>query len=120
VLCFLFFVSVIINNGGETMQKWEYCVITGIDIRSGAMRGYYPRLYYLGLNRLLNNEKEVDLSHRGASQRPKGWENYSEAEYIAIIIAKLGSDGWEMVGTGNGNSDVGVGAHVIYFKRLLE
>jgi len=98
------------------MQKWEYCLITGVEVSSiGKFDGYYPRLYFFGLNGL---SQEVDLGNSGASQRPKGLEKVSEKEYIAHMIAKLGSEGWEMVSTGKGGR--GSGSNCIYFRRPLE
>jgi len=100
------------------MQKWEYCVITGVDNSSiGTFTGHYPRLSFLGLRGI---SEEVDLGKNAAPKRPEGWEKVSEGGYIAYTIAKLGSEGWEMVGTGTGSSTNGTGSHCIYFKRPIE
>lgn len=100
------------------MQKWEYCVITGVDSSSiGVFKGQYPKLNYFGFNGI---SQEVDLGNSAASKRPKGWEKVGEGGYIAYTIAKLGSEGWEMVGTGTGSSMQGTGTHCIYFKRPIE
>jgi len=100
------------------MQKWEYCLITGVMVSSiGKFEGRYPRLYFFGLDGL---SQEVNLGDSVASQRPKEFQKVSEGGYIAHWIAKLGSEGWEMVGTGKGDDQSGLGANSIYFRRPLE
>lgn len=91
-------------------------MLTGI-WTSSFFEGKYPQLYYFGLNGI---SKQVDLGNGAASQRPEGFKKVSEGGYIAHVIAKLGSEGWEMVGTGKGNDQNGLGSNNIFFKRPIE
>lgn len=69
------------------MQKWEYCVITGVTGDISGFLAHYPRLVYFSLNGI---SSEMDLSDGAARNRPKGWEKVSEAGYVAHVIAQLG------------------------------
>ena len=80
------------------MQKWEYCAISGIG----------------GARNLNTTEPGIwnftmDGIQDFAINRP-------EKNEVAKEIAKLGEQGWEMVGTGN----TSVITHCIYFKRPKE
>jgi hypothetical protein len=98
------------------MQKWEYCAITGIGLdTSGSLSGYNPNLHYFSLQ----GTTSVDLGNGGKSKRPQNLQAMGEGEYIAYMIAKLGQEGWEMVGTGSGQSGYGNGPLMIYFRRPL-
>lgn len=100
------------------MQKWEYLVISGVKVSSiGRFEGKYPRLTYFGLSGIT---QEVDLGNSEASKRPQGFQKMREGGYLAYIIAKLGSEGWEMVGTGKGEDQNGLGANCLYFKRPIQ
>ncbi len=101
---------------GGFMQKWEYCVITGIDTNNG-FSANYPKLYFFGTRGI---SKTVDLSNKASSQRPEGMRNVTEGGYIASIIALLGQEGWEMVGEGHVSLAAGVGYQSLYFKRQIE
>lgn len=99
------------------MQQWEYCVLSGVYSGSaGEFKGKFPKLRFFGLDGI---SQEIDMQNSAASQRPKGWEKVDERKYIAYMIAKLGSEGWEMVGTAAGSSQQGNGSHCIYFKRTI-
>jgi hypothetical protein len=98
------------------MQKWEYCVITGVDFATYGITGSYPKLSYFSINGVA---KEIDLGNSAASKRPSGMQKVSEGGYIASIIASLGQEGWEMVGVVNASS-TGTGTHGIYFRRPME
>jgi hypothetical protein len=97
-------------------QKWEYCVITGIDTSRGGFYTYYPQLTLFSLEgiRLVQ-----DLGDQSRKNRPTGWENTREVDYVAHIIAELGLDGWEMVGAGTGSSADGTGPQCLYFRRPI-
>lgn len=97
-------------------QKWEYCVITGIDVSSVGFKPHFPKLTYFSLNGI---ETQIDLGNSAASKRSENWKDVSEAGYVAHIIAKLGMEGWEMVGTGSGSSNQGTGIHCNYFRRPI-
>lgn len=101
------------------MNRWEYCVISGIKQQGSGLSGQYPIMIYFGTNGI---KQMVDLSNHGASRRPKGWEKVSEQEYISAFIAKLGQQGWEMVNAviTQYNELSEYPSHSIYFKRLIE
>ena len=102
------------------MQRWEYCVITGVKVTGiGSFEGKYPKLYYFSLAGI---DRKVDLGKSSAKTRPDGFEKVTEGGYIAATIARLGNDGWEMVGTGSHESfgQVPPESHCIYFRRLKE
>ncbi len=93
------------------MQKWEYCVITGVIHQQGRFEGHYPQLIFFGLNGIsecieLNNKLTI----------PQAFLKGPEGGYIAHTIAKLGFEGWEMVGVGSNES----GVNNLYFRRPIE
>lgn len=82
------------------MQRWQYCAIFANGMDGRAMTPKFPTLYY--------------FTDEGTRE-----EKIEGKEYHALgkIIAKLGGEGWEMVGTGDlAKTD----AHAIYFKRPLQ
>ena len=82
------------------MKNWEYCSIAPIKVIDGVYKD--TRLVRFTLDGVLKVPVvEVARTH-----------NVEDA--IAITIAKLGEDGWEMVGCGNLETDM----HTIYFKRV--
>ena len=95
------------------MQKWEYCVITGVSGGGGGFDGSYPKLNYFSKTGIV---KIVDLGNGAASERPEGMRKVSEGGYIASTIARLGQEGWEMVGMGVETASY----HCIYFRRPIE
>ena len=100
------------------MQKWEYCIITGVATdANGRFRGLNPKLYFFSLDGI---EEIYDLGDSTASERPAGWKRVNEAGYIAYTIANLGAEGWEMVGTSVESYVQGAIAHCIYFRRPIE
>jgi hypothetical protein len=88
------------------MQKWDYCVIRGIHNASNEWRVIYPRLYVFterGAELVTDFQKrEITVSEHGA---------------VAQAIARLGEDGWEMVGSANDGTG---SAHSLYFRRPRE
>jgi hypothetical protein len=98
------------------MQKWEYCVITGVTFQNMGISGNHPILEYFSINGI---EKSEDLGDKAASKRPN-LKNISEGGYIASVIARLGNEGWEMVGTGYRAYTSIDGHHCIYFRRPIE
>lgn len=89
------------------MQKWEYCAITGISALSSKLSTSYPSL--------------LQFSDQGTyvtKIRDEVIENvyFDEETLTAKRIAKLGEEGWELVGTGNTSE----GIHMLYFKRPKE
>jgi hypothetical protein len=92
----------------ETAKKWEYCSV-------------YPHNGYE--NRMGKNYVKAVISYtRGEGYSSETVEsimdydipnlNFSENHAFAKAIAKLGNDGWEMVGEGSFREQ-----QVLYFKR---
>jgi hypothetical protein len=79
------------------MQRWEYCTIGPF---KGPAEGDVPRLVQF----TREGPKTIRLD------KPLG---IGEAGTISQAIARLGDEGWEMVGCGN----VGQVLHILYFKR---
>ena len=77
--------------------KSEYCRFE--DVQSGGFVA--AKLIFF----TLEGEKVESLSADQVS---------SQRSIVAVRIAQLGDDGWEMVGTGV----TGQGAHAVYFKRM--
>ena len=84
------------------MAKWEYCLVSGMT----QVNPEFPAFYYL-------TNKGYQLAD-DFKKLPKG---VLQKDAVAILIAKLGSEGWEMVGTGSAREG---SSHCIYFKRLQE
>ena len=100
------------------MQKWEYCIITGVATdKNGMFGGLHPKLFFFLMDGI---EEEDYLVDEAAFQRPRECKNVSEAGYIAYKIAKLGLEGWEMVETSIESYTEGGVAHCIYFRRPIE
>jgi hypothetical protein len=81
------------------VQKWEYCIITGIVPWSGGIDSE-DHLQYFG-----EGSPEITyFRHTRDARRP---------QILAQTIAQLGEEGWEMVGC----AFAGVRGHHLYFKR---
>ena len=83
------------------MQKWEYRFLGPIKSVAGGFQGYYPYDGYFDDDGL----KQTSLGGRKESDR------------IASTIAKLGFEGWEMIGCGS--TGINGEGHIIYFKRPI-
>lgn len=84
------------------MQKWEYCAIT--NIKAGGhqgLRGAYD--WFVLCEFAQEGQNPVVTGNKKDSQKKLG-----------SAIAKLGLDGWEMVGCVDDQY-----GHIIYFKRPL-
>lgn len=81
------------------MQKWEYCAVIGVGREGIVFGGADPALY--------------TFNQDGTQEQRIGGKIYRE---IGKIVAKLGAEGWEMVGIG---ATHGGNYHTIYFKRPL-
>ncbi len=80
------------------MQKWEYCVVGPI------------RSNFTGVNPI-----HILITESGQeSKRIFSEKGLSEYDALAKVIAKLGNEGWDMVGCAN----AGIETHLLYFKRL--
>ncbi len=86
------------------MSKWEYCVVGPI---KNNLEGYYPKLVYL----TAQGPSAVGI-------RPQ--QGASEPEVLAMTLAQLGEEGWEMVSCGAVPFGTENDCHVIYFKRMKE
>ncbi len=77
---------------------WEYCAV---DDMRGSQNYSYPRVLFF----TPEGEKIEKLSGGGPN---------AERNKVAMKIAALGNEGWEMVGMGSVYEGAG---HVLYFKR---
>ena len=84
------------------MSQWEYCVITGISFGAG-FSTHYPHLICF--------TPDEDGWATTYFDKPRG---ESEVDRTARTIAKLGEEGWEMVGVACDDR----GRQTVYFKRL--
>ncbi len=78
-------------------SKWEYCRFE--DLQSGGFVD--AKLIFF----TPDGEKIENLAANQVS---------SQRTMVAMRIAQLGDEGWEMVGTGV----TGQGSHAVYFKRI--
>ena len=82
-------------------RKWEYCAITRASQSPSIARGVYAISYF----------------------RPAGVqvvsvdESASERGALPKAIARLGEDGWELVGEGPLEFRANIGGEALYFKR---
>jgi hypothetical protein len=81
------------------MKNWDYCTVYQVSQMEGWITGF-------GMVR------QGDFTEDGAVRQ----ELVHSPDALAQVIARLGKDGWEMVGCGN----VGDAQHAIYFKRPIE
>lgn len=88
-------------------QKWEYCAVGPVKV-SQTLEGHYPWM--------INFKNEGLYANRIQKQG-----QLNERDILAQTIAKLGDEGWEMVGMGTvpgaGSGEHNEPAHLIYFKR---
>lgn len=99
------------------MEKWEYCVISGVGFISSTLFPNYPELIFFSVDGIT---KRIDIGNNAAHKRPEKFVKASEGEYLAHIIAKLGIEGWEMIcAVSQDRSSEGIGPHCIYFRRKL-
>lgn len=87
------------------MQQWEYCVITNVGMHFHTSFPQLLRLTRQGLEPVWTYEQKV-----------KGMK---EQDVVAGLVAKLGQEGWEMVGAGSGSANIEM-FHTLYFKRPIE
>lgn len=90
------------NEGKIMKQKWEYCVIIRMPVSHPALPMFF---------RITNKGYELVEAF---DKFPKG---VLDVDVVAMLIAQLGIDGWEMVGAG---STHGGSSHSLYFKRQIE
>ncbi len=81
------------------MTKWEYCAVKGVSSQMRDLHPTFPALWYFG-------EQGVQITEL---------KSQPEKDEVAYTIAKLGMEGWEMVGGGHD----GQISHILYFKRPL-
>lgn len=83
----------------SALPRWEYCAITRAIHAPTIMRGTYAITYFRGLQVV---SVEESASERGA---------------LPKAIARLGEEGWELVGDGPIEFKGGTGGDALYFKR---
>ena len=94
-------------------QKWEYCAVTAVSThyRDNRDIGYYADIYYFNGSGIKGERIEVEYNR----------EHFSTREIaLAKAVAKLGEEGWEMIGGEPrylGSSDSSL---ILYFKRLKQ
>jgi hypothetical protein len=89
-----------------TMNRWEYCVLTGMAATDDeGFEPALPRLYLFTKDGLELVEPFDDND-----------EEMTVRDQVAYQIARLGNDGWEMVGAGTTGGGAG---HSLYFKRAM-
>ncbi len=82
-----------------SQERWEYCRFEDV-----LGKGFVPaKLVFF----TAEGEK---VDSFGADQES------SQRNIVAMRIAQLGKEGWEMVGTGI----TGQGSHAVYFKRKID
>ena len=81
------------------MPAWEYCSVVGIrsSVYDRKLTPYYPAIWQFNLDGISVIEIKGD-----------------ESKEVSRTIARLGQDGWEMVGCVHTSEF----SHAIYFKRL--
>jgi hypothetical protein len=82
--------------------QWEYCAITGAAVSPALPRGSYT-LTYFKTGGVIPIPIEEAATERGA---------------LAKAIAKLGEDGWELVGEGPFEFKQTTHGEALFFKRL--
>jgi hypothetical protein len=90
----------------QTMTRWEYCVLTGVAATDDeGFEPALPRLYLFTKDGLELVEAFDDND-----------EEMTVRDQVARQIARLGNDGWELVGAGTTGGGTG---HSLYFKRAM-
>lgn len=82
-------------------RRWEYCAITRAGQAPSLRRSAYSITYFLP-----GTARVVDVE-----------ESFSDRAALPKAIAKLGDEGWELVGEGPLEFKVGTGGEALYFKR---
>ena len=86
------------GGGGKV---WEYCAITRAGLAPSTRRSFYSISYFRP-----GGVRVVDVDE-GASERAA----------MTKAIARLGEEGWELVGEAPLEFKAGVGEKALYFKR---
>jgi hypothetical protein len=81
--------------------RWEYCAITRPAVSASLPRGSYTLTYFRGSG-VDSTPIEESATDRGA---------------LARTIAKLGDDGWELIGEGRLEFKSNLSGEALYFKR---
>ena len=93
------------------MQKWEHCAVVGMRVDAEKLDPRYPAIWYFNPEGL----KVVSLSKSGTEKGGPPFQLKKEANEVSKAIARLGMEGWEMVGCGT-TAQV---THTLYFKRPI-
>lgn len=89
------------EEASPNTRKWEYCAITKAGQAPSIARGAYT-ITYFGPSGVRVTAIDESFSDRSAMPR---------------AIAKLGEEGWELVGEGPLEFKAGTGGEALYFKR---
>lgn len=82
-------------------RRWEYCAITRAGQAPSIRRSAYAVTYFQP-----GGVRVVDVD-----------ESFSDRAALPRAIAKLGEEGWELVGEGPLEFKLGAGGEALYFKR---
>lgn len=93
------------------MKRWEYCYISGVTPTTDGFGSMYPkkRTFISKDPYLIKDELALDNKHHN-----------EEVLGVAEAIAKLGEDGWEMVGAVCDSTSSDKFGTTLYFKRPKE
>jgi len=90
------------------MQKWEYCTLGPVEYSSTTWKWVPNEPARIVFTRKGVKEEGIDLN---------GESSLKDAQNeVAAVLARLGEEGWEMVGCGS----VFAAGHFLYFKRPLD
>ena len=91
------------------LQSWEYCAVTRLSTKGSSGRVVaFARIAYFGNSGEQNEEIEREAKNFANANS----YNETSGTLFAQAIAKLGAEGWEMVGAAPY-----FGESVLYFKR---
>ncbi|MEI7554984.1 hypothetical protein [Candidatus Chlorohelix sp.] len=82
------------------MAKWEYCCVIGMGKLMRNLEPSFPAIWFFREDGI----EIVDIKSK------------TEGNDVAKVIARLGLEGWEMVGAGNNGTE----HHSLYFKKPKE
>src|SRR5262245_12631031 len=104
-------------------QKWEYCaIVSSLSMREDESAAAAAKIVYFDTS----GGREESVKVQGARiGKTDGSHEYRQAEYkaLAIAIAQLGDQGWDMIGQLPYNAYFRTGveqATALYFKRSKE
>lgn len=95
------------------IERWEYCSLSeGAPFSNEVERGYAAAVHYFGIDGERSESVVVPYDWRPEGPSPA-------VDAFERAAAKLGLEGWEMVGVSRASSSMNPNAQVAYFKRRL-